>query len=88
MRRLADAFVGSMRDLDWELDYSEESVQTLEAMIDRQLEDWRPLRSGKVAKRNLPVASLVGAYLGELMIRHLGGHLGVGPRSGWRSPRT
>lgn len=79
MKRLADEFVGSMRDLDWELDYSEESVQTLEAMIEGQFEDWRPWRSGKVAKKNLPVASLVGAYLGELMIRHLGGHWGRMP---------
>jgi hypothetical protein len=79
MKRLADEFVGLMRDLDWELDYSEESVQTLEEMIDGQFEDWRPWRSGKVAKKNLPVASLVGAYLGELMIRHLGGHWGWMP---------
>jgi hypothetical protein len=27
--------------------------------------------------KNLPVASLVGAYLGEVMIRHLGGDYGV-----------
>ena len=35
MKRLADEFVQSMRDLDWELDYSEQSVRTLEDMIDR-----------------------------------------------------
>ena len=79
MRRLADEFVGLMRDLDWELDYSEQSVGMLEEMIERQFEDWRPWRNGKVAKKNLPIASLVGAYLGQVMIRHLGGHWGWMP---------
>ena len=73
MKRLADEFVGLMRELDWQLDYSEQSVQTLEEMIDSQFGDWRPWRGGKVAKKNFPVASLVGAYLGEVMIRHFGG---------------
>jgi hypothetical protein len=36
MKHLADEFVQSMRDLDWELDYSEQSVRTLDDMIDRQ----------------------------------------------------
>jgi hypothetical protein len=79
MKRLADDFVRLMRDLDWELDYSEESIRTLEEMIDRQFEDWRPWRSGKVAKKNLPIASLAGAYVGEVMIRHVGGHWGWMP---------
>ena len=79
MKGLAEEFVGLMRDLDWELDYSEQSVQTLEEMIEQQFEDWRLWRSGKVAKKNLPIASLVGAYLGEVMIRHLGGHWGWMP---------
>src|SRR4051794_35892711 len=64
MQRLADDFVRSMRDFDWELDYSEQSIRMLEEVIDRQFADWRPWRSGKVAKKNLPIASLVGAYLG------------------------
>ena len=79
MKRLAEEFVGLMRDLDWKLDFSEQSIQTLEEMIERQFEDWRPWRSGKVAKKNLPIASLVGAYLGEVMIRHLGGRWGWMP---------
>ncbi len=79
MQRLADDFVRSMRDFDWELDYSEQSIRMLEEMIDRQFADWRPWRSGKVAKKNLPIASLVGAYLGEVMIRHVGGHWGWMP---------
>ena len=79
MTRLSDEFVGLMRDLDWQLDYSERSVRTLEEMIERQFEDWRPWRGGKVAKKNLPIASLVGAYLGEVMIRNLGGHWGWMP---------
>ena len=79
MKRLADEFVRLMRELDWELDFSERSVRTLEEMIERQFEDWRPWRSGKVAKKSLPVASLVGAYLGEVMIRHIGGHWGWMP---------
>jgi hypothetical protein len=79
MQRLADDFVRSMRDLEWELDYSEQSIRMLEEMIDRQFADWRPWRSGKVAKKNVPIASLVGAYLGEVMIRHVGGHWGWMP---------
>jgi hypothetical protein len=79
MQRLADDFVRSMRDFDWELDYSEQSIQTLEEMIDRQFADWRPWRRGKVAKKNAPIASLVGAYLGEVMIRHIGGQWGWMP---------
>lgn len=79
MKRLSDEFVGLMRDLDWKLDYSEESVQTLEEMIEQQFGDWRPWRRGKVAAKNLPVASLVGAYLGEVMIRHFGRHWGWMP---------
>ena len=79
MQRLADALVRSMRDFEWELDYSEQSIRMLEEMIDQQFADWRPWRSGKVAKKNLPIASLVGAYLGEVMIRHVGGHWGWMP---------
>jgi hypothetical protein len=79
MKRLAEEFVALMRGLGWELDFSERSVRTLEEMVEQQLEDWRPWRSGKVAKKNLPIASLVGAYLGEVMIRHLGGHWGWMP---------
>jgi hypothetical protein len=79
MTRLAEEFVASMRDLGWELDFSERSVRTLEEMVEGQFEDWRPWRSGKVAKKNLPIASLVGAYLGEVMIRHIGGHWGWMP---------
>jgi hypothetical protein len=79
MNRLAEEFVASMRDLGWELDFSEQSVQTLEAMVEQQFEDWRPWRNGKVAKKNLPIASLVGAYLGEVMIRQIGGHWGWMP---------
>jgi len=79
MKRLAAEFVDLMRELDWQLDYSEQSIQTLEAMIERQFADWRPWRIGKVAKKNLPVASLVGAYLGEVMIRNVGGRWGWMP---------
>jgi hypothetical protein len=79
MKRLADEFVGLMGEFDWQLDYSEQSVQTLEEMIERQFVDWRPWRSGKVAKKNLPVASLVGAYLGEVMIRNIGSRWGWMP---------
>jgi hypothetical protein len=79
MQRLADEFVRSMRDFEWELDYSEQSIRMIEEMIDRQFADWRPWRRGKVAKKNLPIASLVGAYVGEVMIRHVGGRWGWMP---------
>jgi hypothetical protein len=79
MKRLADEFVVSMRDFGWELDYSEQSLQTVEEMIERQFADWRPWRKGKAAKKNVPIASLVGAYVGEVMIRHVGGEWGWMP---------
>jgi hypothetical protein len=79
MNRLAEEFVKSMRELDWDLDYSEDSLKSLEDMIDRQFADWRPWRRGKVAKQNAPIASLVGAYVGEVMIQHLGGEWGWMP---------
>lgn len=49
MKHLAEQFVASMRGLGWELDFSEQSVQTLEVMVEQQFADWRPWRSGKVA---------------------------------------
>ena len=67
-----------MRDLDWKLTI-QKNVQTLEELIEQQFGDWRPWRRGKVTAKNLPVASLVGAYLGEVMIRHFGGHWGWMP---------
>ncbi len=79
MKQLADQFVTLMRESGWKLDYSDTSVQTLEEMIDRQFADWRPWRRGRVAKKNVPIASLVGAYLGEVMIRHIGGQWGWMP---------
>lgn len=79
MKRLADEFVVSMRDFGWELDYSERSLQTVEEVIERQFVDWRPWRKGKAAKKNVPIASLVGAYVGEVMIRHVGGEWGWMP---------
>jgi hypothetical protein len=79
MKRLADDFAAEMRDLDWQLDYSEESVWTLEEVLERQFGDWRPWRRGEVAKKNLPIASLVGAYLGEVVIRHIDGQWGWMP---------
>jgi hypothetical protein len=79
LKRLADEFVLSMRDFGWELDYSEQSLETVEEMIERQFADWRPWRKGKAAKKNVPIASLVGAYVGEVMIRHVGGEWGWMP---------
>src|SRR3954451_21755504 len=79
MKRLAEQFGASMREFGWNLDFSEQSVQTLEAMVEKQFADWRPWRKGKVAKKNQSIASLVGAYLGEVMIREIGGRWGWMP---------
>lgn len=68
-----------MRELGWELDYSEPSLRTIEEMIERQFADWRPWRRGKAARKNTPIASLVGAYVGEVMVRHLDGEWGWMP---------
>jgi hypothetical protein len=79
MRRLADEFVAAMGELGWSLDFSEQSLETLEEMIDNQFSDWRPWRRGKAAKKNVSIASLVGAYTGEVMVRHLGARWGWMP---------
>jgi hypothetical protein len=79
MRGLAEQFVESMRDFGWELDYSEQSLGAIEEMIDSQFADWRPWRRGKTAKKNEPIASLVGAYVGEVMVRNVGGQWGWMP---------
>jgi hypothetical protein len=73
MKRMADGFVDQMRDFGWNLDYSEQSLHVLEQMIDQQFADWPPWRRGKAARKYLPIASLVGAYVGEVMLRCLGG---------------
>jgi hypothetical protein len=79
MWRLAEEFVAAMAELGWSLDFSEQSLATLEEMIDNQFSDWRPWRRGKAAKKNLSIASLVGAYTGEVMVRHLGARWGWMP---------
>jgi hypothetical protein len=81
MKGLSDEFVGLMRDLDWKLDYSEESVQTLEEMIEQQFGDWRPWRRGKVAAKE-PSGCITRRRLPRRGDdRHFGGHWGWMPDS-------
>jgi hypothetical protein len=73
MAKLANDFVDFARESGYDLDYSEASLPTVERIIDAEFSDWRPWRRGKAKKANVPVASLVGAYVGEVMVRNLGG---------------
>jgi hypothetical protein len=96
MAKLANGFVDFARESGYELDYSEASLPTVERIIDAEFSDWRPWRRGKAKKANVPVASLVGAYVGEVMVRNLGGTWGWMPEfdvaavqtkaGGWTSP--
>jgi hypothetical protein len=96
MAKLANDFVDFARESGYELDYSGESLRTVEQIIDAEFADWRPWRRGKAKKAAVPVASLVGAYVGEVMVRNLGGMWGwmpeydvaavQTPAGGWTSP--
>jgi hypothetical protein len=96
MAKFANDFVEFGRESGDELDYSEASLETVEQIIDAEFADWRPWRRGKAKKANVPVASLVGAYVGEVMVRNLGGTWGWMPEynvaaiqtqaGGWTSP--
>ena len=79
MAKLANNFVEFAQESGHELDYSEESLPTVERIIDAEFADWRPWRRGKAKKAAVPVASLVGAYVGEVMVRNLGGTWGWMP---------
>jgi hypothetical protein len=89
MKRLADQFVELMQDLGWELDYSKSERS------DARKHDHRSVRRLEAVGR--PIASLVGAYLGEVMIRQIGGSWGWMPEfdvaaaqlpaGGWTSRR-
>ena len=96
MAKLANDFVEFARESGYDLDYSEASLGTVEQIIDTEFADWRPWRRGKAKRANVPVASLVGAYVGEVMVRNLGGTWGWMPeydvaavqtqKGGWTSP--
>ena len=96
MAKLANEFVEFARESGHELDYSEQSLRTVERIIDSEFADWRPWRRGRAKKASVPVASLVGAYVGEVMVRNLGGAWGwmpeyevaavQTPAGGWTSP--
>jgi hypothetical protein len=79
MGMLAGEFVKHAAEFGYQLDYSQASIAEVERMIDELYTDWRPWRRGKIAKKNLPIASLVGAYVGEVMVRELGARWGWMP---------
>jgi hypothetical protein len=96
MAELAEHFVEFARDLGYELDYSESSIQVVEKLVREKLASRQPWSRGKVKKANRPIASLAGAYVGEVMLRNLGGEWGwmpdfdvaavKAPAGGWTSP--
>lgn len=73
MHKLAEDFVGLARKTGYELDYSDGSVTTVESFIRGELASRQPWRRGRVKKAHLSIAPLVGAYVGEIMVRKLGG---------------
>jgi hypothetical protein len=73
MRRFATVFVETSARHGFDLDYSPESLTRVEELIDKLFADLRPWRRGKPAKRFANMAPVVGAYVGEVFVRQLGG---------------
>jgi hypothetical protein len=96
MAQFAEHFVEFASDFGYRLDYSDGSVEVVERLIREQLASRQRWSRGKVKKANRPIASLAGAYLGEVMRRNLGGEWGwmpdydvaaiQTPEGAWTSP--
>jgi hypothetical protein len=56
IRRLAEQFVASIRELDWQLNLLEHSVERVEEMIEQQFEELATVAKRQGAK-NLPIHS-------------------------------
>ncbi len=65
-----------------ELDYSSESAERLEALLRGPLRDRRPWRRGRPARKYGALAMLAGAYVGEVMVRTLGGRWAFNEQAG------
>src|SRR4051794_27720704 len=77
MGRRATVFIETSEKYGYNLDYSAESLARLEDLIDDLFADPRPWRRGKTAKQFANMAPVVGAYLGEVLVRELGGRWAV-----------
>lgn len=70
-RKIAELFVDTARDIGGlALDYSEASVAELDGWVDRLWDPNGPTPTENQLDSN---TKLIGAYLGEIMIRHGGG---------------
>src|SRR5262245_53079538 len=74
MQRRADAFVEVAAQHGYALDYAPASLEAVETIIDTLFADAKPWRRGKPAKRYVgTMGPVVGAYLGEVVVRDRGG---------------
>jgi hypothetical protein len=85
MRAKADAFAGVASTHGYELDYSWESLERLERLLDGLFATRNPLgrMRGKLSIRRFHrMVPLVGAYVGEVMRGQLGGEWSVNDEFG------
>ncbi len=86
MRKLAAAFVKAGAEEGEVLDYSESSLARVNNMID---ELWGDPETGKAEERFLEtMAPVVGAYVGEVIVRDLGGSWKLDPEEGIPAVRS
>jgi hypothetical protein len=78
MQRKAEAIVAAAAANREELDFSLESLVTLDAMLDRLFgRRWSIGRSGRLdTKQFTPMIEPIGAYVGETLRRNVGGEWG------------
>jgi hypothetical protein len=75
-RKVSELFLETAKKLgDMTFDYSEQSVEQLESFVDRL---WDPNAPPSEAELD-SLTKLIGAYLGEVMIRNVGGHWAWSP---------
>ena len=76
MRLQADALAGTASTHGYDLNYSWDSLETLERMLDALFSTRNPLgrMRGKLSIRRFqPMVPVVGAYVGEVLRQRLGG---------------
>ena len=78
----AQALVATAAREGAELDYTRESVARLEDLLRGPLADRRPWRRGRPARKYAALAMLCGAYVGEVLVRELGGRWAFSEQAG------
>src|ERR1700749_1527457 len=80
MQRRATACVNAAANQSYRLDYSPESIEIVEQMIEDLFVEPGAERPDESFQATIP--PIVGAYVGEVFVRALDGHWGVHPEYG------